>query len=146
MVKPNFTQRRAAWHGDSYRRKKEKHGIDVDHIYVACNTLPTLFTKATFDFVGVDIENLEEVLNHFNSDILHNNNIITYPAYTLLKLDPYVVHNCSINNSTDDIYRCFVRITISTKQYSNKENSHNDLFDYSWKKTIRWDRQKGAKK
>jgi hypothetical protein len=144
LVNPEESQRRSGWHADSYRRTNNKLGIDVDHVYLAYDVIPTLFSKGTFNFEGVDVQSLIAVLAHFNSSA-EQQEIGDYPPYTLLRLDPYVVHNASRNMAEKPMFRTFVRISISKKRYRNSANTHNPLFNYNWEKTTRWDRQQHLK-
>jgi hypothetical protein len=142
LVDPNTSQRRSGWHCDSFRRKKNKIGVDIDTIYLAYDSIPTLFSDSTFDFSNIDTENLQSVIKYFNT-VCSNKNVITYEPYQILKLDPFVVHNANINDSSEKIKRTFVRISISKKQYRNGNNTHNSLFNYDWNPTTRWDRKAG---
>ena len=144
FVEPNMSQRRRAWHADSYRRKMEKLGTDIDHIYLAYDIQPTLFSRSSFDFNGVNKEDLTEVLDHFNNGAEPHEKV-EYPTYTLLRLDPYVVHNANTNTTEDRVFRTFARLSISKKRYRNASCSHNNLFEYNWESTSRWNRQQHLK-
>lgn len=134
VVLPHTSQRRAGWHGDSYRKidsRKKELIIPVDHLYVVANSCPTLFVPGPFPFDEVDPEDVDQVLKHF-SDLANDQEIIKYPDYTILRMDPYCVHDAGINESDDSLHRTFIKISISQSKYCKLGNAHNQLFIYDW--------------
>ena len=134
IAEPHTSQRRAGWHGDSYR-KINSHlkpvNILVDHVYVIHDNCPTLFLEGPFPLAGVDPENVDAVLQKF-AQHAQNQTPITYPNYTLLRLDPYCVHDAGINTCDKPLYRTFVKISFSKVKYAHLGNAHNNLFVYDW--------------
>lgn len=133
-VEPHTSQRRAGWHGDSYRKidshKTPSHTL-VDHVYVVCDACPTLFLEGPFPLDGVNPEDVDAVQKKF-ADLAKDKKRITYPSYTLLRLDPYCVHDAGINTGNDRLYRTFVKISFSKTKYAHLGNAHNNLFTYDW--------------
>lgn len=62
--------------------------------------------------------------------------IITYPDSTVLRLDPYVIHDTPLIPAPGGM-RSFFKISVSTNRYDLVGNSHNYLFDYAWPMTDR---------
>ncbi|MCH9621999.1 MAG: hypothetical protein S4CHLAM20_14330 [Chlamydiia bacterium] len=134
IVEPHVSQRRSGWHGDSYRKidtRKTSLKIPVDHVYVVADCCPTLFVPGPFSLNSIDPENIDEVLTTFSS-IANTQEAITYPNYTLLKMDPYCVHDAGINKTDHALHRTFVKISISQSKYCKLGNAHNQLFVYDW--------------
>lgn len=146
-VKSGNTGRRAGAHSDAYIEKEnvqvdvisenveviKKEKDEVSHTYIVTDTLPTEFFEEKFPLTKTDCEGSIKTFN----EIAENAKIITYPVYTILKLDPYVIHRSAISNI--DQKRTFVKISFSKKRYSRKGNTINPEFDYNWKMK---DRQK----
>jgi len=138
-VAPQTSQRRAGWHGDSYRKidsHKPSPIVLVDHVYVAYDNCPTLFLEGPFSLDKIDPENVSEVLELFMTTSQHKKPI-TYPSYTVLRLDPYCVHDAGINTSNAPVFRTFVKISFSKIKYAHLGNAHNNLFVYDWPMTPR---------
>ena len=134
IVQPHTTQRREGWHGDSYRKietRKNPQLIPVDHIYVIADACPTQFAKGPFSFEGVDPENIDQVQEHFQS-VAKKQNPLKYSNYTILRMDPYCVHNVGANETDHPLHRTFVKISISRIKYCKLGNAHNQLFVYDW--------------
>lgn len=99
---------------------------EVSHTYIIYDKFPTHFYDAAFP---IEDTNCDSVLKTFD-DIAATAPVVTFPAYTLLKLDPYVVHGASVATETTE--RTFVKISISKKRYAREGNTHNDAFSYNW--------------
>lgn len=140
IVHEGKTGRRAGAHSDAYI---ETAGAQIDltpehaaviaeeagnvsHTYVIYDKFPTEFFAAKFPLTDVSCE---ASLKTFD-EIADVNEALTYPAFTLLKMDPYVVHRCSIVTETTE--RTFVKVSVSKKQYARKGNTINPGFKYNW--------------
>lgn len=133
-VEPHKAQRRTGWHGDSYLRiDSKKRDVDVpcDHVYVVADSCPTPFLPGPFSLEGIDPENIDEVLQRFSS-VAEGKIPTYYPNNTLLRLDPYCVHNVGFNNTDQTLFRTFVKISVSRSKYCKLGNAHNPLFIYDW--------------
>lgn len=134
IVPPRESQRRAGFHGDSYRRintKKKQVTVPVDYLYVIYDNCPTRFVKGPFSFNDIDSENIEDVLAKFSA-IGMNQKPILYPNYTLVRMDPYCVHDAGINDTDKPVSRTFVKISVSKVKYAHLGNAKNNLFIYDW--------------
>lgn len=134
VVPPLKSQRRSGYHGDSYRKintKNKEVTIPVDHLYVIYDNCPTLFTKGPYPLNGIDAENGDAVSQRF-AEIAKDQKPILYPAYTLLRMDPYCVHDAGINDTEKSMSRTFVKISISKVKYAHLGNAINNLFTYDW--------------
>lgn len=133
-VEPHKAQRRTGWHGDSYLSidsRKKKTDISCDHVYVIADNCPTPFLQGPFPMNGVDPENVDAVLDHF-AKTAEGKTPTYYPNYTLLRLDPYCVHNVGFNETDKTVSRTFVKISVSQSKYCKLGNAHNPLFIYDW--------------
>ena len=134
IVPPHTAQRRSGWHGDSYLKidtsQKNLH-IETDDIYVAADNCPTPFLAGPFPLEGIDPENVDAVLERF-ATIAKGKTPDYYPSYTILKMDPYCVHNVGFNEGNKPIHRTFVKISFSKSKYRKLGNAHNQLFVYDW--------------
>ncbi len=138
-VEPQKAQRRTGWHGDSYLKidsRKVKVEIPCDRVYVITDNCPTPFSPGPFSFENVNPENVDEVMAHFEK-VSSGTTPEHYPSYTLLKLDPYCVHNVGFNNTDVPVFRTFVKISVSQNKYCKLGNAHNPLFTYDWAMTLR---------
>lgn len=116
---PGNPLNRPGWHADGF-------GTD-DVNYIWADAFPTRFAEQDFGDISaehdVSIEQFEERVDPAR--------IVTYPARTLLRLDPFVVH------ATPEIpapggERGFFKVSLSHERYNLLGNSHNYLFDYDW--------------
>lgn len=133
-MEPRTSQRRGGFHGDSYRRvdtKKTPANILVDHVYVAYDNCPTIYKEGPFSLDNVDAQNVEAVLQQFSQEA-EKQPTITYPSHTVLRMDPYCVHDAGVNTSGAPLKRTFVKISFSKTKYVHLGNAHNNLFVYDW--------------
>ena len=144
-VPAGATGRRAGAHSDAYIEIKnaqidvtpahsnciKKQTGEVSHTYIIYDCLPTEFFKAPFPLTRTDCASSLQTFD----DIAQKSPVVTYPAYTILKLDPYVVHRCSI--CPQKTKRTFIKVSISRKKYARAGNTINPLFAYSWQMTKR---------
>lgn len=140
-VPPDKTQRRPGWHSDSYITMETR--IDTsddslkqtmqptDNIYVISDNIPTEYSPGPFSLEGIDPEDCASVLNRFK-ECAQNATPLTYPSYTILRLDPYAIHRPSVNKSNHTTQRTFVKVSVSQNIYNKTGNAHNSLFAYSW--------------
>ncbi|MEC7838724.1 MAG: hypothetical protein VX777_01645 [Chlamydiota bacterium] len=165
-VKLGKAQRRVGWHGDSFLpidTRKEKVDITGDRVYVVGDCCPTPFVPGPFSFEGVNLKSWKEISNHLET-IANQFDPSFYEPYTLLRLDPYCIHNVGFNKKSDNkgfkeksdnvgfnkksdnegfkeesgsVFRTFVKISVSEKQYTHLGNAHNPLFIYDWAMTPR---------
>lgn len=139
------TRRRSGAHSDAYIETHNaqlditlenadyiaKQAGEVSHTYIVYDCLPTEFFKAKFPLVKTDCTSS---LQTFDA-IAEKSVVVTYPPYTVLKLDPYVVHRCSVCEKATE--RTFVKVSISRKKYARQGNTINPLFQYNWLMTKR---------
>lgn len=133
-VEPRKAQRRTGWHGDSYLKidsRKQKVNLACDHVYVIADNCPTPFLPGPFSLKEIDPENIDEVNFQF-AKVAEGKTPHFYPNYTLLRLDPYCVHNVGFNESNLTLTRTFVKISISQSKYCKLGNAQNPLFVYDW--------------
>jgi hypothetical protein len=141
IVQKGNTGRRAGAHSDAYIERdntqvdvvSENHDIiekekdEVSHTYVITDKFSTEFFKERFPLIKVDCNSSMRTFN----EIAENAEVVTYPEYAILKLDPYVIHRSAIADITT--FRTFVKISFSKKKYSRTGNTVNSEFDYNWK-------------
>lgn len=139
-VAPGLSQRRTGWHADSFINKETrleprnpdyKKEIETDSVYLVYSCIPTEFCPGPFPFTGIDPDNTERVLSHFES-MSKNKEVKTYPPFTLLRMGPDVVHRVGINKADTTLFRTFLKITFSRQILNREGNGHNALFDYNW--------------
>lgn len=118
FVGPNCLGNRPGWHTDGF-------GTD-DINYIWSDSVPTEFCVDQYFCLSDDHElSMRQMEQQARAD-----NIKTYPAGSLLKLDSSIVHRCA-QPSTEG-YRTFVKISVSRERYNLIGNAHNYLFDYDW--------------
>lgn len=143
VVEKGNTGRRAGAHSDAYIESKltgnqidltfenadiiKQEEGEVSHTYIVTDIFPTEFFDAKFPLEKTDCDSAMQTFD----EIAKQSKVITYPTYTLLRLDPFIVHQAAI--ATETARRTFVKISFSRKQYNREGNTHNDLFDYNWK-------------
>ena len=118
LVNPQAWGARGGWHADGF--------LTNDLNWIWSDSSPTIFNTSEFDITPDHNISLGE----FSAQAKHENNV-TYSDYTLLELNPYVVHE--VAPVTRYFMRTFVKISMSPEKYNLKGNTHNYDFDYSWK-------------
>lgn len=140
IVQCGKTGRRAGAHSDAYiEQANQQLDIttenaeyisneigEVTHTYITTDCFPTEFFLSCFPLVKTSCD---ESLKTFD-EIAEKSPIVTYPLYTILRLDPFMVHRCAIATETRE--RTFVKISISKKRYARKGNTINPQFVYDW--------------
>lgn len=104
---------------------------EVSHTYIITDTASTEFFNAKFPIVNTTCKDALETFD----EIANKSEIVTYPEYTLLRLDPFVIHRSSIIDNTTE--RTFMKIAFSRKKYARKGNTINSRFKYDWEMTAR---------
>ena len=137
-VEAGKTGRRAGAHSDAYIERDNRQ-IDitedsgdvieneigeVSHTYVVYDRIPTEFFKARFPLGKVDCESSLKTFD----EIANNAEVVTFPKYHILKMDPYVVHRSAVCEQSG--YRTFMKVSVSRKRYAREGNTYNDLFHY----------------
>ena len=118
-VGPGCPGNRPGWHIDGFAS-----GGDVS--YVWCNMNPTEY--AVQEFSNISSDDQQSMVDI--GEQIDYNKIVTYPDYTILRLDETVVHRVNPNPKCG--VRSFAKITFSSHKFRNKGNSHNYLLDYNW--------------
>jgi hypothetical protein len=117
---PGNPLNRPGWHADGFG------GEDVN--YVWADAYPTMFALQTFDNISADHQDSMAAF----ADQINPACVVTYPDNEYLRIDPYVVHHVP-NIPAPGGNRSFLKVSISADRYDLKGNSHNYLFDYSWR-------------
>lgn len=118
FVGPNCLGNRPGWHTDGF-------GTD-DINYIWYDAVPTEFCVNQYFVLSDDHDlSLDQMAQQARSQ-----NITTYPAGSLLKLDSSVVHR--VAQPVTEGYRTFVKISVSRERYNLAGNARNYLFDYDW--------------
>lgn len=107
---------RSGWHSDGF--------LSDDINYIWSNKQPTIFNDSKFDISPCDERSLDEMSLQARPE-----NNFTYPNYSLLKLDQYVIHKVG---PIEEGVRCFVKVSFSKNKYNLEGNSHNYELDYNW--------------
>lgn len=118
-VKKGEYHKREGWHCDGF--------LSDDITYIWSNVIPTIFNMGDFNIKfdhKISMEQFEEQAKDENN--------ITFGENKLLRLNPYVVHKVQ-QADKDYKQRIFVKVNISEHKYNLAGNTHNDLFNYSWK-------------
>lgn len=116
-VSNEYKGNRHGWHTDGFGTD------DINFIWYDC--MPTEFCVQEFDLSSDHDISMQQMQEQAKEE-----NIITYPNKTLLKMDQRVVHRVSENNESG--MRTFIKVSISKDKYNLKGNAHNYLFDYGW--------------
>ncbi len=151
-VEPGKTQRRAGWHGDAFvtpetsvlfNEDGSPREITTDTTYVIADELPTLFLEGPFSLKGIDAEDSQAVLKHFDERALELEESGQKPQpmkpYTLVRITPYDLHSVNVNQSDKTLSRTFVKIQFSKDKLNRVGNKVNrvvgkdgkPLLDYS---------------
>jgi hypothetical protein len=121
---PGNPLNRPGWHTDGFGTN------DINYIWT--DRYPTRFAEQAFNGISTDhVRSAEQFEEQVKPD-----RIRTYDDGTLFRLDSTVVHATPIIPAPGG-NRSFLKISFSPDKYNLLGNSHNHLFDYSWKM---WDR------
>lgn len=140
-VEAGKTGRRAGAHSDAYIERDnrqiditescgdviENEVGEVSHTYVVYDRTPTEFFRAKFPLKKVDCESSLKTFD----EIAEQAEVVTYPSYHILKMDPYVVHRSAVAKESG--YRTFMKVSVSRKRYAREGNTRNPLFHYDQK-------------
>ncbi len=133
-VPAGIPQREAGWHGDSFRKintYERTVRLGTDHAYIITDMCPTVFVAGPCPLEGIDVENINEVIEKLGEYAASQEKIF-YEPYHIIRMNPYCIHHAGINDCEEPVFRTFVRINISPAKYCRIENSHNYLFNYTW--------------
>ena len=146
VVHEGKTGRRAGAHSDAYIESAgaqvdlthktadviANEGGEVSHTYVICDKFSTEFFDVPFPLTNTSCEGSLKTFD----EIADASPAVTYDPFTLLRMDPYVVHRCVICTETTE--RTFVKISVSRKRYARKGNTVNKAFTYDWHLSARF--------
>ena len=114
---PGYPLNRPGWHADGF-------GTD-DINYIWCDAFPTRF--ALHDFGPISDDHAVSLAQF--ADRARATHV--YPPKTLLKLDPFVIHDVPDIPAPGGM-RTFAKVSFSDQRYNLVGNSHNYDFDYDW--------------
>lgn len=118
FVAGDYIGNRPGWHTDGF-------GTD-DLNYIWSDHAPTEFYAGQkFDLPGACDDAMARM-----EEQARDANLTTYPAKTLLKLDPFVVHRSPV--AFDAGMRSFVKVSISRDRYNLEGNSINHGLAERW--------------
>lgn len=150
IVQEGKTGRRAGAHSDAYIEvnkeqidltAENKHHIEnelgeVSHTYIVASNTPTEFFDCKFPLTDTSCDGSLKTFD----EIANEHEPITFAPYTMLKMDPYVVHRCGIVEKTQP--RTFMKVSFSKKKYSRTQNTRNHEFTYEWFVTPKSDNER----
>lgn len=108
---------RPGWHTDGF-------GTD-DTNYVWYDRIPTEFCVQDF---SLSIDHTLSMVQMQQQ--ARPQNVRTFPALTLLRLDAGVVHRPAVCH--EDGFRVFAKVSVSRHRYDLEGNAHNYLLNYAW--------------
>lgn len=117
---PDNPLNRPGWHCDGF-------GTD-DLNYVWWKGPGTRF--AIQSFAAIEADHVRSMAQ-FEEQVVADN-VWSPPESGVYMIDPYVVHATPII-APPGCWRQYVKISFSKERYNLENNSHNYLFDYSWK-------------
>jgi hypothetical protein len=117
-VTPENLGNRPGWHIDGFGTE------DINYIWY--DSSPTEFCNQTFDITDDEHQSIADMTEQADEE-----NVITYPVETLLRLDNMIVHRTTTQR-IEPGYRTFVKVSISDEPYNLKGNARNYMFDYDW--------------
>jgi hypothetical protein len=118
-VEPGCMGNRMGWHSDGF-------GTD-DINYIWCDRYPTEFCIQPFK-LSTDCDlSQNEMRNQAKKE-----NIVTYPAKTLLRLTQENIHRIPYILIDESGLRTFLKISISTEKYNLIGNARNYFLQYRW--------------
>lgn len=116
-IGPGMPGNRPGYHSDGF--------LTDDINYIWCDANPTIFNNSSFDLTLDDQISLQEMEDQANPEYE-----ITYPPYTLLRLDQYNIHK--VAEPTKGMMRTFVKMSFSKDKYDLIGNTHNYNLIYDW--------------
>lgn len=145
IVQEGKTGRRAGAHSDAYIevsgqqidiKAEESEAIaqeqgEVSHTYVLYDKFATEFFDVPFPLTDATCKGSMKTFD----EIANAAAPITYDPFTVLRMDAFVVHRCSVCSETTE--RTFMKISFSKKKYSREGNTINPEFTYDWDMTTR---------
>lgn len=132
-VKKGLTHRRPGVHIDGVQGARYAVKLPPEHLYSASDRLGTVFYDQAFDLTALD-----PAKQHVHAELerqAKEENARATPDFDIAFWDSYSVHRADI--ATEDLFRTFIRVEFSMKQYDSDGDTHNPLFDYDWKPVAR---------
>jgi len=132
-VKKGLTHRRPGVHIDGVQGARYKVKLPPEHLYSVSDKLGTVFYDQPFDLTTLD-----PATQHVHAELerqANEANARAVPDFDIAFWDSYSVHRADL--AKEDLFRTFVRVEFSMKQYDSEGDTHNPLFDYDWKPVAR---------
>lgn len=117
FVTPGCSFNRPGWHSDGFMTE------DINYIWSDC--YGTIFNTTQFALTMDDSGSLVDMENQAD-----NENDLTYPDGTLLRLDQFNIHR--VADIDQARLRTFLKVSISKDKYDLEGNAHNYLLNYDW--------------
>lgn len=117
FVQPGCVGGRLGWHTDGFGT------TDVNYIWADAD--PTEFCIQPFD-----LSDDHELSMRQMDEQARPENVTSYGACNILRLDARHVHRCPVNPASG--YRTFARVSFSDDKYNMAGNARNHLLDYNW--------------
>jgi O-acetyl-ADP-ribose deacetylase (regulator of RNase III) len=132
-VKKGLTHRRPGVHIDGVQGARYAVKLPPEHLYSASDKLGTVFYDQPFDLTALD-----PAKQHVHAELerqADETRASAVPDFDIAFWDSYSVHRADL--AKEDLFRTFIRVEFSMKQYDSEGDTHNPLFEYDWKPVAR---------
>ncbi|KAL6048333.1 Phytanoyl-CoA dioxygenase, partial [Balamuthia mandrillaris] len=131
IVQPGHTQRHPGCHVDGFQGSRVDPKVMVNHTYVVCDRLPTVFCLQRWEVGQLDPTKHNFFLE-FDRQAQEGNAWQADP-FEIVLLNAYTVHKAAtLPSSSPPLARTFLRLSYSVRVFDRLGNAHNPLFDYNW--------------
>jgi O-acetyl-ADP-ribose deacetylase (regulator of RNase III) len=132
-VKKGLTHRRPGVHIDGVQGARYVVKLPPEHLYSASDKLGTVFYDQPFDLTALD-----PAKQHVHAELerqADETRASPVPDFDIAFWDSYSVHRADL--AKEDLFRTFIRVEFSMKQYDSEGDTHNPMFEYDWKPVAR---------
>lgn len=129
VVKKGNTTRKEGIHVDGFQGARLGEKLPVDHSYIVASNHPTIFYNQPFEVKNDWDKTCHNYFEGFEQQKIPGSEM-TYPDNTVLLIDAYCLHEAPIVE--EDMFRTFLRLSYTVREFDRLGNAHNNMFDYDW--------------
>lgn len=129
LVTKNSHTRKEGIHVDGFQGSRLEQLYKADHSYIIHSNTPTLFYNQSFKVHNNWDKSCHNYFKGFEEQKIIANQL-SFENHTILFIDAYTLHEAAI--ATEDIYRTFLRLSFTQREFDRLGNAHNPMFNYQW--------------
>lgn len=130
LIREGDFPRNPGCHVDGFQGDRIQPKVRSDYSYVWANACSATAFKQAFPCSHLDPA--KDNFFHYFDSIAKDECAYQLKCHTLYLFNAYTVHRVTQYKSANPVYRTFIRMTYSVREFDRLGNTHNPMFNYNW--------------